>query len=152
MFSVTISLQLYHHPHYCLFQKNRRFYVTALIIPKQESTSDSVSKIPLYYFKKKKKESLYCSLDVFPGQYPDRIFCMQCQTTNEEEIFEVQDKQALFPLGWIHVSFFAWILVLDKQLLNYDVMLSINYCTKSQFNFYNLVECYAFVRKYVEEL
>ncbi|KAF3628025.1 AMSH-like ubiquitin thioesterase 1 [Capsicum annuum] len=46
--------------------KNRRFYVTALIIPKQESTSDS------------------------------------CQTTNEEEIFEVQDKQALFPLGWIH--------------------------------------------------
>lgn len=46
--------------------KNRRFYVTALIIPKQESTSDS------------------------------------CQTTNEEEIFEVQDKQSLFPLGWIH--------------------------------------------------
>ncbi|KAB1212533.1 AMSH-like ubiquitin thioesterase 1 [Morella rubra] len=25
-----------------------------------------------------------------------------CQTTNEEEIFEVQDKQSLFPLGWIH--------------------------------------------------
>ncbi|KAK6154020.1 hypothetical protein DH2020_013659 [Rehmannia glutinosa] len=25
-----------------------------------------------------------------------------CQTTNEEEIFEVQDKQCLFPLGWIH--------------------------------------------------
>ncbi|XP_060205547.1 AMSH-like ubiquitin thioesterase 1 isoform X2 [Lycium barbarum] len=46
--------------------KNRRFYVTALIIPKQEATSDS------------------------------------CQTTNEEEIFEVQDKQSLFPLGWIH--------------------------------------------------
>ncbi|XP_027123253.1 AMSH-like ubiquitin thioesterase 1 [Coffea arabica] len=46
--------------------KNRRFSVTALIIPKQESTSDS------------------------------------CQTTNEEEIFEVQDKQSLFPLGWIH--------------------------------------------------
>ncbi|CAN4086694.1 unnamed protein product [Withania somnifera] len=46
--------------------KNRRFNVTALIIPKQESTSDS------------------------------------CQTTNEEEIFEVQDKQSLFPLGWIH--------------------------------------------------
>ncbi|KAI7985235.1 AMSH-like ubiquitin thioesterase 1 [Camellia lanceoleosa] len=47
--------------------KNRKFYVTALIIPKQESTSDS------------------------------------CQTTNEEEIFEVQDKQSLFPLGWIHI-------------------------------------------------
>ncbi|KAK4804165.1 hypothetical protein SAY86_003982 [Trapa natans] len=46
--------------------KNRMFYVTSLIIPKQESTSDS------------------------------------CQTTNEEEIFEVQDKQSLFPLGWIH--------------------------------------------------
>lgn len=46
--------------------KNRKFYITALIIPKQESTSDS------------------------------------CQTTNEEEIFEVQDKQSLFPLGWIH--------------------------------------------------
>ncbi|KAK6921195.1 JAB1/MPN/MOV34 metalloenzyme domain, partial [Dillenia turbinata] len=46
--------------------KNRKFYVTALIIPKQESTSD------------------------------------QCQTTNEEEIFEVQDKRSLFPLGWIH--------------------------------------------------
>ncbi|KAJ7970364.1 AMSH-like ubiquitin thioesterase 1 [Quillaja saponaria] len=45
--------------------KNRKFYVTALIIPKQESTSDS--------------------------------------TTNEEEIFEVQDKQSLFPLGWIHM-------------------------------------------------
>ncbi|KAK6925268.1 JAB1/MPN/MOV34 metalloenzyme domain [Dillenia turbinata] len=46
--------------------KNRKFYVTALIIPKQESTSD------------------------------------QCQTTNEEEIFEAQDKRSLFPLGWIH--------------------------------------------------
>ncbi|GER45991.1 COP9 signalosome complex subunit 5 [Striga asiatica] len=46
--------------------RNRKFFITALIIPKQESTSDS------------------------------------CQTTNEEEIFEVQDKQSLFPLGWIH--------------------------------------------------
>lgn len=46
--------------------KNRKFYITALIIPKQESTSDS------------------------------------CQATNEEEIFEVQDKRSLFPLGWIH--------------------------------------------------
>ncbi|XP_039067938.1 AMSH-like ubiquitin thioesterase 1 [Hibiscus syriacus] len=46
--------------------KNRKFYVTALIIPKQESTSNT------------------------------------CQTTNEEEIFEVQDKKSLFPLGWIH--------------------------------------------------
>ncbi|KAH9306160.1 hypothetical protein KI387_010564, partial [Taxus chinensis] len=46
--------------------KKRTFYVTTLIIPKQESTSDS------------------------------------CQTTNEEEIFDVQDKRSLFPLGWIH--------------------------------------------------
>ncbi|RDX89376.1 AMSH-like ubiquitin thioesterase 1 [Mucuna pruriens] len=46
--------------------KDRKFYITALIIPKQESTSSS------------------------------------CQATNEEEIFEVQDKQSLFPLGWIH--------------------------------------------------
>ncbi|KAF7819889.1 AMSH-like ubiquitin thioesterase 1 [Senna tora] len=46
--------------------KNRKFYITTLIIPKQESTSDT------------------------------------CQTTNEEEIFEVQDKLSLFPLGWIH--------------------------------------------------
>ncbi|GAA0174794.1 metalloprotease [Lithospermum erythrorhizon] len=46
--------------------KNRKFFITALIIPKQESTSDS------------------------------------CQTTNEEEIFEVQDQRSLFPLGWIH--------------------------------------------------
>lgn len=46
--------------------KNRKFHVTALIIPKQESTSDS------------------------------------CQATNEEEIFEAQDKRSLFPLGWIH--------------------------------------------------
>lgn len=46
--------------------KNRVFHITALIIPKQESTSDS------------------------------------CQTLNEEEIFDVQDKRSLFPLGWIH--------------------------------------------------
>ncbi|XP_077218256.1 AMSH-like ubiquitin thioesterase 3 [Tasmannia lanceolata] len=46
--------------------KNRIFYITTLIIPKQESTSDS------------------------------------CQTMNEEEIFDVQEKLSLFPLGWIH--------------------------------------------------
>ncbi|XP_028086852.1 AMSH-like ubiquitin thioesterase 3 isoform X2 [Camellia sinensis] len=28
-----------------------------------------------------------------------------CQTLNEEEIFEVQDKYSLFPLGWIHCFF-----------------------------------------------
>ncbi|KAJ3692372.1 hypothetical protein LUZ60_012722 [Juncus effusus] len=46
--------------------KNRKFYVTALIIPKQEATSDS------------------------------------CTTTNEEEVFDYQDKNSLFSLGWIH--------------------------------------------------
>ncbi|KAG6431409.1 hypothetical protein SASPL_109488 [Salvia splendens] len=46
--------------------KNRVFHITTLIVPKQESTSDS------------------------------------CQTLNEEEIFDVQDKRSLFPLGWIH--------------------------------------------------
>ncbi|CAA6671316.1 unnamed protein product [Spirodela intermedia] len=46
--------------------KNRKFYVTALVIPKQESTSNT------------------------------------CHTTNEEEIFDYQDKESLFPLGWIH--------------------------------------------------
>lgn len=46
--------------------RNRVFHITTLIIPKQESTSDS------------------------------------CQTLNEEEIFEVQDKRSLFQLGWIH--------------------------------------------------
>ncbi|XP_023000049.1 AMSH-like ubiquitin thioesterase 3 [Cucurbita maxima] len=46
--------------------KNRVFYISTLIVPKQESTSDS------------------------------------CQTLNEEEIFEVQDRLSLFPLGWIH--------------------------------------------------
>ncbi|XP_027115929.1 AMSH-like ubiquitin thioesterase 3 isoform X1 [Coffea arabica] len=46
--------------------KNRVFHITTLIVPKQESTSDS------------------------------------CQTLNEEEIFDVQDKCSLFPLGWIH--------------------------------------------------
>ncbi|KAL2506825.1 AMSH-like ubiquitin thioesterase 3 [Abeliophyllum distichum] len=46
--------------------RNRVFQITTLIIPKQESTSDS------------------------------------CQTLNEEEIFEIQDKRSLFQLGWIH--------------------------------------------------
>ncbi|KAJ4768100.1 associated molecule with the SH3 domain of STAM 1 [Rhynchospora pubera] len=48
------------------YLKNRIFYVSTLIIPKQKATSDS------------------------------------CTATNEEEIFEVQDKNSLFTLGWIH--------------------------------------------------
>ncbi|KAL9161256.1 hypothetical protein ABFS82_07G008800 [Erythranthe guttata] len=46
--------------------RNRVFCITTLIIPKQESTSDS------------------------------------CETLNEEEIYDVQEKRSLFPLGWIH--------------------------------------------------
>ncbi|MCO5547739.1 hypothetical protein L7F22_001190 [Adiantum nelumboides] len=46
--------------------KNATFNVTALIIPKQQATSDT------------------------------------CHTENEEEIFEWQDKEGLFQLGWIH--------------------------------------------------
>jgi STAM-binding protein len=43
-----------------------RFTITALIVPKQEGTTDTV------------------------------------QALAEEEIFEVQDSRALYPLGWIH--------------------------------------------------
>lgn len=34
----------------------------------------------------------------------EAYFNVQCQTLNEEEIFEIQDKGSLFQLGWIHVS------------------------------------------------
>lgn len=46
--------------------KKGTFYISTLVLPKQEATSDS------------------------------------CQTINEEEIFEAQDKRGLFQLGWIH--------------------------------------------------
>ncbi|KAF3574626.1 hypothetical protein F2Q69_00058448 [Brassica cretica] len=72
--------------------KNRKFYITALIIPKQESTSNS------------------------------------CQATNEEEIFEVQDKQSLFPLGWIHVSFN--LPPLGRYITMYFTKYVIEYLTK----------------------
>jgi STAM-binding protein len=64
--------------------KKGTFYVSTLIIPKQEATSDS------------------------------------CQTLNEEEIFDSQDKRGLFQLGWIHVSkmlFYAEVVVLDCMIL-----------------------------------
>lgn len=41
----------------------------------------------------------------------------QCQTLNEEEIFEVQDKLSLFPLGWIHVS--VWIILMASNCQRY---------------------------------
>ncbi|KAK9136723.1 hypothetical protein Sjap_007317 [Stephania japonica] len=56
--------------------RNRVFHITTLIIPKQESTSDS-------------------NLLLSSRSY-------KCQTLNEEEIFDYQDKLSLFPLGWIH--------------------------------------------------
>jgi hypothetical protein len=37
----------------------------------------------------------------------------QCQATNEEEIFEVQDKGSLFTLGWIHVSPIEKMYIVD---------------------------------------
>ncbi|KAL3677530.1 hypothetical protein R1sor_027478 [Riccia sorocarpa] len=46
--------------------KEGMFYVTTVIIPKQEATANS------------------------------------CSTTNEEELFEYQDKNELFQFGWIH--------------------------------------------------
>lgn len=51
---------------FLILQKEGTFYVTTLILPKQESTSSS------------------------------------CQAVNEEEIFAIQNEQALFPIGWIH--------------------------------------------------
>lgn len=40
-------------------------------------------------------------------------FDLQCETLNEEDIFEVQDKRSLFPLGWIHVSGHIYSLLPD---------------------------------------
>ncbi|KAL3640762.1 hypothetical protein CASFOL_015730 [Castilleja foliolosa] len=84
--------------------KDRKFSITALIIPKQESTSDS------------------------------------CQATNEEEIFEVQDKRSLFPLGWIHTHptqscFMSSIDVHTHYAYQYHVARSYCNCrgTKRQF-------------------
>ncbi|KAJ6868477.1 Associated molecule with the SH3 domain ofAM 1 isoform 3 [Populus alba x Populus x berolinensis] len=78
--------------------KNRKFYVTALIIPKQESTSDSV-----WQFHHGLSSAIaYCFCYYISLTVVECITFNQCQTTNEEEIFEVQDKRSLFPLGWIH--------------------------------------------------
>ena len=48
--------------------RNNAYFVTHLIIPKQESTSDT------------------------------------CATTDEEGLFNLQDENELFTIGWIHVS------------------------------------------------
>ncbi|KAG2726956.1 hypothetical protein I3760_01G137500 [Carya illinoinensis] len=85
--------------------KNKVFHITSLIIPKQESTSDStynnhsgsqthdlLINTGCISLIKKNTGCIYVlnSLHV------------QCQTLNEEELFEVQDKLSLFQLGWIH--------------------------------------------------
>ena len=43
-------------------QKNRKFYITALIIPKQESTSNSVSSVLFWYFNLVKSFFTYANL------------------------------------------------------------------------------------------
>ncbi|KAL4580530.1 hypothetical protein LXL04_016726 [Taraxacum kok-saghyz] len=60
-----------------VFLKNRVFHITTLIIPKHESTSDSVRILNLLNY--------------------------MCQTLNEEDIFEVEDKRSLFQLRWIQI-------------------------------------------------
>ncbi|KAK7833859.1 amsh-like ubiquitin thioesterase 3 [Quercus suber] len=80
--------------------KNRVFHITTLIIPKQESTSDSVSgkkySVPLGNLL---SFEIHITTLIIPKQESTSD---SCQTLNEEEIFEVQDKLSLFPLGWIH--------------------------------------------------
>ncbi|XP_052168748.1 AMSH-like ubiquitin thioesterase 3 [Oryza glaberrima] len=46
-----------------------------------------------------KKRTFYVTTLIIPKQ---RSTSDSCQATNEEEIFEVQDKGSLFTLGWIH--------------------------------------------------
>ncbi|KAF7144745.1 hypothetical protein RHSIM_Rhsim04G0232600 [Rhododendron simsii] len=65
--------------------KNRMFHISTLIIPKQESTSDSVRKL---------LSSAAITVEL--------LMPLPCQTLNEEEIFEIQDTRSLFQLGWIH--------------------------------------------------
>lgn len=46
-----------------------------------------------------KKRTFYVTTLIIPKQ---KSTSDSCQATNEEEIFEVQDKGSLFTLGWIH--------------------------------------------------
>ncbi|XP_022682865.1 AMSH-like ubiquitin thioesterase 3 isoform X1 [Setaria italica] len=48
-----------------------------------------------------KKRTFYVTTLIIPKQ---KSTSDSCQATNEEEIFEVQDKGSLLSLGWIHVS------------------------------------------------
>ncbi|XLS85732.1 hypothetical protein HN51_035898 [Arachis hypogaea] len=73
--------------------KNRKFYITALIIPKQEATSSSV---------RTRSQNFWEIIIIIIIVIIIIIMIEQCQATNEEEIFEAQDKRSLFPLGWIH--------------------------------------------------
>jgi hypothetical protein len=51
------------------------------------------------------------------------FFFFQCEATNEEELFEVQDSCSLFTLGWIHVSsILLGHFLLFAQVNNVDVL------------------------------
>ncbi|KAG0448930.1 hypothetical protein HPP92_027568 [Vanilla planifolia] len=45
----------------------------------------------------------------------------KCQTTDEEEIFNIQDERSLFPLGWIHVFLLLILHPASKKMTrSYD--------------------------------
>uniref|UniRef100_A0A0A9DDV3 Mov34/MPN/PAD-1 family protein n=1 Tax=Arundo donax TaxID=35708 RepID=A0A0A9DDV3_ARUDO len=48
-----------------------------------------------------KKRTFYVTTLIIPKQ---KSTSDSCQATNEEEIFEIQDKGSLLSLGWIHIS------------------------------------------------
>ncbi|KAF9607243.1 hypothetical protein IFM89_033450 [Coptis chinensis] len=113
--------------------RNREFHITTLLIPKQESTSDSVCHWGISIWTRvfsrpgpvnehvgpnpirsdsnnklvrvsprSNFTNLFSKLNYKSFKAPDQI-PIRCQTMNEEEIFEYQDRLSLFPLGWIHV-------------------------------------------------
>ncbi|XP_026404967.1 AMSH-like ubiquitin thioesterase 3 isoform X3 [Papaver somniferum] len=86
------------------FLKDNIFYVTTLIIPKQEATSSSVSSLEVPCCG-------VCLCNISPFSEVLKFLSTnqsieynkwQCQARNEEEIFAIQDEHSLFSLGWIH--------------------------------------------------
>ena len=92
-------------------QEGGTFYVTTLIIPKQESTSNSVCFLSLLLLLDLKLD--FPCICYLQGQAPGNGSCWlnwtgyKCQARNEEEIFTIQNEQSLFPVGWIHVCILA---------------------------------------------
>lgn len=78
-------------------QKNSTFYVTTLIVPKQESTSNSVSWLTPVWITMRMHSII---IEMKPWLF---FLDFQCQALHEEEIYALQDELSLFPLGWIHV-------------------------------------------------